>query len=255
MSIKDNYLGYSISREIFDENEMKELLKEIKEIELFYNNKTVKQKIFRKRENHVGRKGDACMVSIGNPKTSPYLKINEYENLSILADIYNDFIGDILGENMYNSKLLMNWQEYHEGFDNSLPMHFDVELINGDWGKYEININEGLIPRFIMVLITENENNGAGLKIQKGEEILDIELNRGDLIIFDNTIMLHGVPESTPLKRSIIGFRSFETKPLYFNKNEFEGGIPFKNGNKKGFVKELSTKEAIENLKETGWYY
>jgi len=249
-----NKEGVHVIHDLFGEIDIQLILSELAEIESLYTEKFVEDKLFRKRELHEGRKGDACMVTLSKPTTSPFLNLDNFPALETCLEIYEQSVSKLLNEDMKDSKVLMNWQQYFDG-DNSLPMHVDVELIDGEWGKYEISFEEGIIPRYVMVLVTENLNDGNGLMVEIDGEISEVKLHKGDLVLFDNTKMLHGVPEGTKFKRTMLGFRSFETKPLYFKKERFENSVPYKNGNVEGFIEELSTEKAIEKLKENGWYY
>ena len=244
--------GVVVMRKFADQEFIDQTLIELDDTSNIYSEAMVANKIFRKREDHPARKGDACMVTIGNPDTAPYLTISG--NLEEMFAVYAVIVGELVSGISESSKFLMNWQEYEVG-DNSLPYHMDVEIFNGDWGKYEINIDEGIIPRYVMVLVTENQNEGKGLKVMKDGVETALDLNAGDLVIFDNTIQLHGVPESTTLPRKMLGFRSFDVGTLYFNKDKFEGGTPFKNGFVEGFAKDLTVEEAQELLTKEGWYF
>lgn len=228
---------------------------ELDDIGGYYSQTAVEKQIFRPRENHEGRTGDACMTSIGNPEYAPFIRLNQYDNLSKLQSLYNDILSSYFNEDMTNSKSLMNWQRYKQGCDNSLPFHADCEIFSGNWGKGYIDLERGLIPKFVMVLVTTNENDGAGLQLLINGVESELELHPGDMVIFDNTKLLHGVPRSTPNKRNMVGFRNFEAHPLYFQKTEFIHSNSYSNGLVNGFVKELSTEEAITILKEEGIIY
>ena len=234
--------------------DLNEILKELDDISALYSDSLVETKLFRKRENHPGRKGDAVMSTYGDPKFPPYLKLQKYKNLMRLQMEYNNLVQFITKEDMDDSISLMNWQQYKQGHDNSLPYHMDVEIFDGAWEKQYIDIERGLIPKYVMVLVTENENDGAGLKVMAGNEEIDLVMHPGDLLIFDNTKVLHGVPVSTPNKRSMVGFRNFYVNPLYFQKTPENGeGLvlkEFQNGFVKGFATEISTEKAIEILKK-----
>ena len=106
-----------------------------------------------------------------------------------------------------------------------------------------------------MVLVTTNDNGGEGLQVQKNGENIDLILEPGDMVIFDNTKILHGVPNSTPNNRNMVGFRNFEIFPLYFSKQKFEGSTEYKNGFIAGYTKELSPKQAVNELKKRGISY
>jgi hypothetical protein len=153
----------------------------------------------------------------------------------------------------------VNYQQYKEGASNSLPFHFDAEIFRGEWDKDYIKLEEGLIPRLVMVIVVENDNDGKGLQILKPSgQIVELDLEPGDILYFDNTKVLHGVPEDLEKKRTMIGFRSFEVEPLYFRKDGFVDGsgiIPIDTPYVKGEAIELSTLEAKEMLNGEGWYY
>jgi len=230
---------------------------ELDAISASYSDVAVTQKLYRPRENHPDRTGDAVMSTIGEPKHAPFLKMQgKNKNLMRLQMQYNDILSYFFGEDMSDTKSLMNWQRYRQGGDNALPFHVDSEFFKGQWDKDYIDLEDGLIPRFVMVMITENENAGAGLQIKgKDGEVSNLELNPGDMVIFDNTKMLHGVPVSTPNKRSMVGFRNFEAYPLYFNKVEFDGSQPYENGHIKGFAETVDPDKARTMLFEEEFTY
>lgn len=235
---------------------IKSVINQLDGISKCYSENYVEQKLFRPRENHEFRQGDACMVSNGRPQGAPFLSLGfDHSSIKTLLKFYNDVTNNIFGDITENSRVLMNWQHYKQGGDNSLPFHCDCEIFEGEWTKNYIDLTYGLIPRYVMVLVTKNDNAGEGLEISKDGERLGIELFAGDIIIFDNTIVLHGVPNSCPNTRSMIGFRNFEAHPLLFSKNPLEDGHDYDNGFIKGQVKELSTKEARDLLREKGVIY
>jgi len=255
--------GFHIERNGVGEPGIKILLEEtIPSIENEYSEDFVERKLFRKREDTKGRRGDAVLVSLETPDTAPFLMSSEIQGVEELMYLYFGVLSNFLyGE--YNkipldTKVLVNYQKYKSGYDNSLPYHFDAEIFKGEWDKEYIKLEEGLIPRLVMVIVLENENDGGGLKIidSNGEE-KELNLGVGDVLIFDNTKCLHGVPESVPNKRTMIGLRSFEVEPLYFKKDGFAGETTIKIDTPyvKGEAIELSTEEAKELLKEEGWYY
>lgn len=246
--------GFAIRKMFADKAITKKIRDALDDVSSLYSESMVQNKIFRPRENHPARKGDACMVASGKSMYAPYLTLKDHE-LRSMFEFYKVVVSNALDIELGDdTKLLMNWQEYREG-DNSLPYHADVELFEGDWGKYSITIDEGLLPRFVMVVVTENENNGSGLCIMANGEEVELNLEEGDMVIFDNNAVLHGVPKSTPKPRKMIGFRSVDANPLYFSKEDFPGAIAYENGHIKGFCKELTRDEAIGKLLEHGWYF
>jgi hypothetical protein len=229
-----------------------------------YTEDFVEKRLFRKREDTPGRKGDAVLMSIEEPEKAPFLIIDD--RFPCIGSLYLSYVhtlsqflyGDFrLGE---DTKVLVNYQQYKEGASNSLPFHFDAEIFKGDWNKEYIELEEGLIPRLVMVVVLENENYGKkGLQVVKPSgEVIDLDLRAGDILYFDNTAVLHGVPEDLDKKRTMIGFRSFEIDPLYFRKDGFLDAtdvIKIDTPYVKGEAIELSTEEAKEMLNGEGWYY
>ena len=232
---------------------------ELKVLDGFYSKNMVKNNTFREQEAYVGRTGNACMTSIGETDKAPFLQLNgKFKNLFRLQMFYNDICSFHTKLNFTDSASLLNWQHYEQGLDNSIPMHMDCELLSGNWGKDGIDIKEAIIPKFVMVYVTTNENDGYGLKVTESntsEDLENIKLHRGDLIIFDNTACLHGVPNSTVNERKMVGFRNFELGTLLFKDEEFDGSVPYQNGQYKGFSKELSQDEARTLLVKKGLMY
>jgi len=250
--------GYFVQKRLDKEIgvDIKGTLSELDELASRYSEKMVQDKIFRPRENHPSRKGDSVMTTVGEPKYAPFLKLqNKKPNLGVLQNFYNDILENYFGENMSNTRCLLNWQEYKQGGDNSLPFHVDSEFFSGEWGKQYIDIERALIPKFVMVMVTENDNNGAGLEISSNGETIGLKLEPGDMVIFDNQKVMHGVPKSTPNKRSMVGFRNFEAYPLYFEKNMFDGSNEYENGHVKGFTKMVNVEETQDILLKEGVAY
>jgi len=228
-----------------------------------YTEDFVERRLYRKREDTPGRRGDAVLMALEEPDTAPFLTIDD--RFPCIASLYLSYInvlGYLIGEEVPdNTKVLVNYQQYKEGASNSLPFHFDAEIFKGDWNKEYIELEEGLIPKMVMVVVLENENDGNGLQIMtKQGEIIDLNLVPGDMLYFDNTAVLHGVPNDLDKKRTMLGFRSFETQPLYFRKGGLlDGGmgenITIDTPYVKGEAIQLTTEEAKEMLKDEGWYY
>lgn len=232
---------------------------ELEKVSKMYSENYVEKKLFRPKEDHNARKGGACMVSNGTPEGAPFIRFGyDHNNLMSLLTFYNAVLNEILGDVTQNSRVLMNWQSYLQGGDNSLPFHCDCEIFEGEWTKQYIDLKRGLIPKYVMVFVTTNDNGGKGLEIMKGNEYMDLDLYAGDLLIFDNTQVLHGVPESCANARSMVGFRNFEAHPLLFSTAPFHdlnGVEEFDNGFLLGSVKELTTKEARKVLRDEGFIY
>ena len=254
--------GYLVQREEISKTDLKNLLEiDIPYFKNGYSETAVENKLYRVRENHDGRLGDAMIVSFDEPGTMPFISLNNGYLTKTISELYFHYINILKffvdEEVPDNTKVLLNYQFYKEGSSNSLPFHFDSEIFKGNWGKDYIELEEGLIPKLVMVLVLENDNDGKGLKILRDGEVIDLELNPGDILFFDNTKVLHGVPEDLPKKRTMLGMRSFETKPLYFKKeglNEKET-IKIDTPYVSWEAVELTTEKAKEVLLNEGWYY
>ena len=256
--------GFSIVRNVCD---VQKAIKEIEKLEEHYCESMVEKEFFKPAEDYEGRHGGACLVSKTSDCDSKCstLFIDNFLELQRMYNIFQDFL-KINTQDFKEEPVLLNWQQYKQGSDNSLPWHIDVDIKDGQWAKEEISIHRGIIPKYVMVIVSANDNDGQGLKVKIHKEDfenagigipvedcsivensvyeIDVELNPGDLLIFDNTILLHGVPESLPNYRSMFGFRSFNQNALLFSEEEMENSKPFKVGDYiKGFVKTPSLEE------------
>ena len=260
--VKEN--GYYIQRGMLSNLDLECILETtIPAIAANYSEDLVDRRLFRKREDTDGRRGDAVLMALDTPDTAPYLSLDERFPcidslyLSYVATLSQFLYGDFRLDN--DTKVLVNYQQYKAGASNSLPFHFDAEIFKGDWNKEYIELEEGLIPRLVMVVVLENENDGKGLQIMKPDgTIVDLDLEPGDILYFDNTTVLHGVPNDLDKKRTMIGFRSFEIAPLYFKKDGMMDGtevIEIDTPYVKGEAILLSNDEAKEILTKEGWYY
>ena len=260
--VKEN--GYYIQRGMLSNLDLECILDvTIPAIAENYTEEFVAQRLYRKREDTAGRRGDAVLMAIDTPDTAPYMSLDD--RFPCIGGLYLSYV-NTLSQLLYgdfrledNTKVLVNYQQYKAGASNSLPFHFDAEIFKGEWNKDYIKLEEGLIPRMVMVVVLENENDGKGLQIMtpKGE-IVDLDLVPGDILYFDNTAVLHGVPDDLDKKRTMIGFRSFEIEPLLFNKLGFMDGtgvIEIDTPYVKGDAIQLTTENAKEELTREGWYY
>jgi hypothetical protein len=218
--------------------------KNLKELEDLY--KDLKDKDLFKPQEYGERDGYAVLVGKTQCKCN-FLNIENFQPLLKYYEFFKDLLetsGNLLSKKE-DFPLLLNWQRYHKGQDNSLPFHVDVDIIRGNWGKESIIIEEGIIPKYVMVVVLRNDNGTKGLKVkmykddfernglkfpdiktqkEDGKEfaLIDIDLGVGDVLVFDNTIMLHGVPESLPEERVMFGFRSFVDGALKYYRAEDE---------------------------------
>jgi hypothetical protein len=225
--------GYVIFRHAIDEHEAQKIKKDAIELRNFYSEELVQERMFYRREESHNRQGDAIMVTDSTGASLPNLNINIYPEISKWLAVYNDIIEAAIGREAMKPayrRSMMNIQQY---FENSFEVvdHYDGEFISYHHEKDSITdenvlmVDKALLPQYVMVLILENENaNGKGTYVRKhdSDERIDVELFAGDVLIFDNINMRHGVP-ALDKPRMMIGFRNFDFYPMYFEAHP-EGG-------------------------------
>lgn len=250
--------GYLRIENFLSEEDIINVLEEIPKINNYYSENLVQERIFMKREESGNRQGDAVMVT-DNESELPYLKLKpEVGTIIQCLQTYNSFIGNLTKQELNeNTRSMLNIQQYYE---NSLPVwsHFDgffQKFEHGEtdiYGETPMKIIEGLLPRYVMVLVLENENGGYGTYVtpHDSDERIGIENRPGDLILFDNIYVRHGVP-SLEHPRKIIGFRNFDHLPFLFSKDEFKGSELLEDNENPGYIREISSEESVKIQK--GW--
>lgn len=120
------------------------------------------------------------------------------------------------------ARSMLNYQRY---FSGSKPVgeHFDGEYLKAakEADGVEFSLLEGILPRFVGVLVVENENDGKGVQLldKTHNHLYSPELNPGDLVFFDNIDLRHRVPRMEKPRVSI-GLRNFDHIPLHFARSE-----------------------------------
>jgi hypothetical protein len=209
----------------------------LKELEVLY--KDMKDKDLFKPQEYGERDGYAVLVG-KTPCKCNFLNIENFQPLLKYYDFFKDLLetsGNLLSKKE-DFPLLLNWQRYHKGQDNSLLFHVDVDIKRENQDKESVIIEEGIIPKYVMYVAMDDSTKDLKLKIYKddfernelefpdietqkedGKEfaIIDINLKAGDMIVFDNTIMLHKVTE-----RTLFGFRSFVDGAIKYYRAEDE---------------------------------
>lgn len=250
--------GYHIFESVVSKEEIESIKLEAYNIRNYYTEDLVKDRVFYKREDSHNRQGDAVMVcdkdiSIGDLN---YFKIDSDLTITKYYNLYNNIITESVGKEMKkeHSRTMLNIQEYFKG---SLPVynHYDGEFLEYHHepdvltNELVLKIDKAILPRFVMVIVLENENDGDGVYIQHHDstERIPVKLYPGDILIFDNISMRHGVPElENP--RMMIGFRNFDYYPVYFEAKP-EGGnnwIELPDTLNPGWVFDLTPQESIE---------
>ena len=250
LGLKNN--GYYISDDFINDNESMQLQSEVKSfIKSIYCEENLKNRICYKREEGKNRQGDAIMVC---GETS---KLNSFVLPSTLTkdinSVYNQIITEMVGEEMESgSRSMLNCQQYFgESFE--VGDHYDGEFFeysHGEdkYGETTLKLEEGLVPRYVMVVVLYNHNeSGTYVRMHDSKERINIPNKAKSLIIFDNVKMRHGVPRLEK-ERMMMGFRNFDYCPFHFQASP-EGGnnwIELQDEINPGWIREISEEESIE---------
>lgn len=147
------------------------------------------------------------------PAISPELFAETSRNVGVL----NMKIREHLGVSD-QTRLLFNIQMY-KGNCKPVPVHFDGEYFNfqvQEDGK--LKVNNGLRPEKVAVLVLANDSDGGGTRLHYPDGTSEVIVGQaGDLLVFDNQVLMHSVDELTGttkradgLLRMTIGWRSLE---------------------------------------------
>lgn len=163
------------------------------------------------------RVSHAVMLSEG---ISDFPKV-EHSDLPAVSQFLHDYhqiLGDITGVTVSTgARSMLNYQNY---FTGSKPVgeHFDGEYLRTNRASdgIEFDLEEGILPRYVSLLILANENNGLGTELvdNQSHAVHQPILNPGDLLFFDNIRLRHRVP-TMARPRATIGVRSFDHMPLH----------------------------------------
>jgi len=250
--------GFHIFKNVVSQEEIKNIKESTFELLEGYSEENVKDRLFYRREQSHNRQGDALMVC-DTPTDLPSIDISGNEYIRKYFNLYNSIIESAIGKEMKPkfSRSMMNVQQYYE---DSLAVfdHYDGEFIeyhhtsDSQNNEYVLNVDKALLPKYVMVVVLENENNGKGtyIRAHDSNERIDVELFPGDVLIFDNINMRHGVP-ALEKPRMMIGFRNFDFYPEYFEANP-EGGntwIELPDNKNPGWIME-STPEVSEKIQK-----
>lgn len=254
--------GYSKFSNFIDEATRDQLVSYMKKFnEENYTEENLMNRVCYKREESQNRQGDAYMVSLYKSELPSI--ILEDNNLKELFIFYHEVMGQLTKRPMYSyTRAMLNCQQY---FDESLPVfdHYDGEFFDFEHGydkKHEekvLMIKRGLLPRYVMVLVLYNENEGKGtyVRFHHSDERIELKNEACDIIIFDNIAMRHGVPEMKH-PRMMIGFRNFDHYPYYFKKSKPENTedgetwLELPDEINPGWIKPISERESFDIQKE-----
>ena len=218
-----NRFGYLKVSQFYDKEHLSSLKSEFEEmIKLYYNKEELGRHSVYPSDSSDARISHAMMISEGEssfPKVdhTPFPQIKEF------LKSQNLLLADLSGQTVSGAcRSLLNYQSY---FSGSKPVgeHFDGEYLQADkqTDGIEFSLLEGILPRFVGVLVVENENDGKGVQLidHNYNHVYSPKLNPGDLVLFDNINLRHRVP-TMEKPRISIGLRNFDHMPLHFARNE-----------------------------------
>ena len=211
--------GYSVLPGYYNHQQLSKLKQEVQSfIKVFYNAQELDRHSVYPSDQSTNRTSHAVMISEGEsdlPKVDHY----EYQQISGFLNDHHRILSKLTGEPVLpHERCLLNYQEYRSG---SKPVgdHFDGEYLKADKEQdgIEFGLKEGILPRYVAVLVVENENEGKGIEIIDNhcQKVYKPSLYSGDLIVFDNIRLRHRVPEMLKPRISI-GLRNFDHKAIHF---------------------------------------
>ena len=244
--------GYHIFRGLISDEEIEQIKTSAFSLRREYSEEKVKQRLFYRRESSHNRQGDALMVS-NSETTLPSINIQNTP-INKYFKMYNNIIEECVGQKFTDSSQMRSMLNIQEYFSGSLPVynHYDGEFFfffhefDSNTNENILKLDKALIPRFVMVCVLENENDGKGVYVCKHDshDRIDVKLYPGDVLVFDNVNLRHGVPELDK-PRMMIGLRNFDYNPYYFEASPEENSSykELYDVRNPGWVKELSNEE------------
>ncbi len=217
--------SYSIINGLYNQSQLTQLQQECEAlVQRFYTKDELQKHSVYPSDSSDSRVSHAVMISEGNsefPKVDHY----DYPTIDHFLKSHNALISTFTGKTVdTGSRCMLNFQRYFEG-SKPVGEHFDGEYLRAAKATdgVEFTLIEGILPRYVALLVVENENNGKGIELVNNlkNETIRPKLHAGDLIIFDNIKLRHRVPRLEH-PRTSIGLRNFDHCPLHFASNESE---------------------------------
>lgn len=205
---------------------------------------------FCTRKKLEGRGGTECFVTINDKENRNHIEIKGEAFLKYMR-LHNKVVSYLLGDEVTDdSNCFLVWQHYKEAQENYLPYHIDGPSFKGDYREESTECKEGLFNRYTMLVILEDENDGTLVSFKNNDVTIDMDIEAGDILFFDNVDFVHGILDSTPKERFSVSFRTVENKPIYYSEEPFENCVPYHVCQFKGYAKQLTKEEAKRLLEE-----
>lgn len=168
------------------------------------------------------RVSHALMLAEGQ-SALPMVNHTQCPTITQLLKDHSALLTTLTGQEVAPSaRYMLNYQNY---FSGSKPVgeHFDGEYIRAQKAEdgVEFQLIEGILPRFVAVLVLANQNQGKGTELvdNANQKVYRPVMNSGDLLIFDNIRLRHRVP-TMENPRTTLGLRNFDHMALHFAKDE-----------------------------------
>ena len=215
--------GYCLLQNHFSAPQLQALKNEAEQlIESHYSRENLAAHSVYPSDSTDTRVSHAMMISEG-PSPFPKVAHQHCPTVNKLLQDHNALLQQISGSPVApGARCMLNYQNY---FSGSKPVgeHFDGEYMRAQKAEdgIEFKLLEGILPRYVAVLVLSNENQG------KGTELVDNALNvvhrprmdPGDLLLFDNIRLRHRVP-TMEKPRITIGLRNFDHQAVHFAASE-----------------------------------
>jgi hypothetical protein len=246
--------GFSHIKNYLIKSDITDLSESIESVERnYYNELNLNRRSVYQSDNSDTRKSYAIMAAEVNPNREFIPAVTLIDSVVKKHLKYFNCILSALNkeETPLISRSLINFQSYL-GSSKPVPEHFDGDILDATSSDYgSLTINEALVPRYVMVIVVENENtqgsSGICLRDTKTDEVFSPLLKAGDAIIFDNIKFRHSVPMLAQ-KRKIIGFRNFDFNPYLFIGGEIcapDGWTVLTDKTNHGILRQMSSDEAM----------
>lgn len=220
-----NAFGYVKFESLYTQEQIDALKKETEQlVEKTYTKEELEKHSVYPSDTTDSRVSNAVMVSEGE-STFPKVEHREFAQISSFLTDHNELLSELTETKVSGaSRCMLNYQNYFEG-SKPVGEHFDGEFLKTarNVDGIEFKLLEGIIPRYVSLIILANGNDGKGVELldKDNHHLYQPKLSPGDVVIFDNIKLRHRVP-TLEKPRTSIGLRNFDHMPLHFADSENE---------------------------------
>ncbi len=215
--------GYCLLQQHFSPSQLSALKREAEQlIERHYNRENLAAHSVYPSDSTETRVSHAMMISSG-PSPFPKVAHDNCPTVDKLLRDHNELLQEISGSAVDpGARCMLNYQNY---FSGSKPVgeHFDGEYMRAQKAEdgIEFKLLEGILPRYVGVLVIANQNRGKGTELvdNASKAVHRPRMDPGDLLLFDNLRLRHRVP-TMEQPRTTIGLRNFDHQAVHFAASE-----------------------------------